>query len=70
MPLTNANRVRHAQLIANMLNKVISGTNKPLKRIGTNRTADGAAFLLNDPRKVGKIVFFKTRRDFDRIING
>lgn len=41
----------------------------PVKRVGSSRTADGAAFVLEDPTKVGKLIFFKDAYQSRRIIN-
>lgn len=41
----------------------------PVKRVGSSRTADGVAFVLEDPTKVGKLIFFKDAYQRRRIIN-
>lgn len=65
-PLTNENRVRHAQAIRNAtLTKVNMW---PVRRIGTTRTADGAAFLMSDPRYVGKMLYYKFPDERDKIM--
>lgn len=40
----------------------------PVKRVGSTRTADGAAFVLEDPTKVGKLVFYGDSGEKRRIL--
>lgn len=74
MSLSNANKIRHASAVRNMLKSANTSvfketsktpsTNKsallPKVRIGSSVTAEGAAFVLDDESKVAKILFFDT----------
>lgn len=73
--LSNTNKIRHAQNVAQGIDRltVAEGVWKkavtPIMRVGSTRTADGAAFLLSDKRYVAKLMFYSTTRDMDNIYN-
>jgi predicted Ser/Thr protein kinase len=67
--LTNENKARHAVSVASIIPKKVPVMYHPVQRVGTTRTADGAVFLLRDPSKVGKIVFYGTERGRRQIMN-
>ena len=55
MTLTNANKLRHANMVKNALMTKLNML--PRVRVGKTVTADGAVFEMNDPRYVGKLIF-------------
>lgn len=67
--LSNVNRSRHALSVASIIPKKIPVKYQPIQRVGTSRTADGAVFILRDPSKVGKIIFFNNDRKRRQIMN-
>jgi hypothetical protein len=67
--LSNLNRVRHTLSVASIIPKIIPTRFHPTQRVGSSRTADGAVFILRDPSKVGKIVFYNTDKKRRRIMN-
>jgi predicted Ser/Thr protein kinase len=67
--LTNLNRKRHAEGVKYIIPKYIPSMYHPVERVGTSRTTDGAVFLLRDPSKVGKIVFYANDRQRRKIMN-
>lgn len=67
--LSNINRTRHAVSVAGIMPEKIPLKYQPIQRTGTSRTADGAVFVLRDPSKVGKIVFFNNDRKRRQIMN-
>lgn len=67
--LSNVNRYRHALSVASIMPKKIPPRYQPVQRVGSRRTADGAVFILRDPSKVGKIVFFNTEKQRRQIMN-
>ncbi len=67
--LTNVNKLRHAISIASIIPKKVPLMYIPVERVGSSRTADGAVFLLKDPSKVGKIIFYGTERERRQIMS-
>lgn len=64
-PLTNANKQRHAQALQTAIftKTLIKGRPGlpdvfPVVRVGSTRTADGAAFVMSDDKFVGKVIFY------------
>lgn len=69
--LSNSNKLRHASSVRAMMESdqtyvydkssktIVSNPLLPQKRVGSTRTTDGAAFVLDDESKVGKIVYYR-----------
>ncbi len=64
MALTNNNRLLHASSLKPLLSFIgVPDKYLPKRRIG-DRSADGAAFILQDESKVGKFILCKTKNQY------